>query len=151
MPRQRPTGRAARRHPESTASPSADENACPCGLGEPYAACCGPLHRSVSAAVTAQDLMRSRYSAFAVGDEAYLLRTWHPDTRPARLELDPAQRWVGLEVLGTTAGSAFHSEGTVEFRAHYSRRGQRHTMHEDSAFARIDGAWVYIAPVGPQA
>jgi SEC-C motif domain protein len=91
--------------------------------------------------------MRSRYSAFAIGDGAYLLRSWHPETRPARLELDPGQHWTGLDILGGSAGSAFHSEGTVEFRAHYRNRGRPGSMHEDSAFVRIDGAWVYLAPV----
>ena len=58
---------------------------CPCGTGLPYDDCCGPLHAGSTAAATAEQLMRSRYSAFAVGDAAYLLATWHPSTRPAAL------------------------------------------------------------------
>jgi SEC-C motif-containing protein len=88
--------------------------------------------------------MRSRYSAFAVGDAAYLLRTWHPSTRPAGLDFEPAQRWTGLDVLGTTGGSAFHAEGTVEFRAHYTLRGETGSQYENSRFAREDGRWVYV-------
>ena len=88
--------------------------------------------------------MRSRYSAFAVGDTGYLLRTWHPSTRPAALDLEPAQRWTRLEILKTTGGSAFHTEGTVEFRAHYTLHGHADSQHEHSRFVREDGAWVYL-------
>ncbi|MGW4908328.1 YchJ family protein [Streptomyces sp. NPDC004270] len=113
---------------------------CPCGLSEPYDECCGRYHSGAAAAPTAEALMRSRYSAFVTGDPAYLLRTWHPRTRPARLDLDPGMRWTGLEILGAADGSAFHSTGTVEFRASY--RGG--SLHELSRFERVDGAWVYL-------
>ncbi|MER7835896.1 YchJ family metal-binding protein [Streptomyces sp. NPDC096040] len=112
---------------------------CPCGLPQSYDECCGRYH-SGAAAPTAEALMRSRYSAFVVEDSAYLLRTWHPRTRPARLDLGPGMRWTGLEILGTGDGSAFHSTGTVEFRASY--RGG--SLHELSRFERVDGAWVYL-------
>ncbi len=88
--------------------------------------------------------MRSRYSAFAVGDTAYLLRSWHSTTRPAVLELDPAQRWTALEILAATDGSAFHTEGTVTFRAHYAVRGRTGSQEEHSRFVREDGQWVYL-------
>ena len=68
---------------------SMDERACPCGLGDDYDSCCGRLHAGAPAP-TAESLMRSRYSAFAVGDAGYLLRTWHPSGRPQALTLDPA-------------------------------------------------------------
>ncbi|WP_031108619.1 YchJ family protein [Streptomyces sp. NRRL S-146] len=113
---------------------------CPCGLPQAYEACCGRFHSGGAAAPTAEALMRSRYCAFVKGDVAYLLRTWHPRTRPGRLELDPGMRWTGLEVLGTSGGSAFHTTGTVEFRASY--RGG--SLHELSRFERVDGAWVYV-------
>ncbi|MER6565849.1 YchJ family protein [Streptomyces sp. NPDC001093] len=113
---------------------------CPCGLPRPYAACCGRFHAGPAAAPTAELLMRSRYSAFVTGDAGYLLRTWHPRTRPERLDLDPRMRWTGLEILDTTDGSAFHSTGTVTFRASY--RGG--SLHERSRFERVDGAWVYV-------
>ena len=88
--------------------------------------------------------MRSRFSAFAVRDAGYLLRTWHSSTRPSRLDLDPAQRWLGLEILGATEGGPFHPEGTVEFRAHYSEDGREDALHENSRFVRERGAWVYL-------
>ncbi len=112
---------------------------CPCGLSQAYEACCGRYH-SGAAAPTAEALMRSRYSAFVKGDTGYLLRTWHPRTRPGTLELDRRMRWTGLEILDTSDGSAFHSAGTVEFRASY--RGG--SLHERSRFERVDGAWVYV-------
>jgi SEC-C motif-containing protein len=113
---------------------------CPCGLPSPYEACCGRLHSGSAAAATAEALMRSRYSAFVKGDTGYLLRTWHPRTRPGRLELDPGMRWTGLEILDTVDGSAFHATGVVEFRASY--RGG--ALRERSRFERVEGAWVYV-------
>ncbi|MCI3275654.1 YchJ family protein [Streptomyces cylindrosporus] len=113
---------------------------CPCGLAETYERCCGRFHRGEAAAPTAEALMRSRYSAFVKRNEQYLLRTWHPRTRPATLDLDPGARWTGLEILATTDGSAFHGTGTVTFRASF--RGG--ALHERSRFERVDGAWVYV-------
>jgi SEC-C motif-containing protein len=94
--------------------------------------------------------MRSRYSAFAVADEAYLLRTWHPRTRPGGVGLDRATRWTGLEILETTGGSAFHNEGTVTFRAHYAVGGRPDDLYERSRFLRHDGAWVYLNGVSTE-
>jgi SEC-C motif domain protein len=119
---------------------------CPCGLGVPYADCCGAFHAGRAAAPTAERLMRSRYSAFAVGDAGYLLRTWHSSTRPAELELDGAIRWTGLDVLAATGGTAFHSEGTVEFTAHYRVAGSAGTQHEVSLFTREGPLWTYLSP-----
>jgi SEC-C motif-containing protein len=117
---------------------------CPCGLGLPYGECCGPLHAGASRATTAEQLMRSRFSAFAVGDTAYLLATWDPRTRPAALDLDPGQRWTSLEIVDRADGSPFHTTGTVEFRAHYRHDGARGALHERSRFRREDGAWLYV-------
>jgi SEC-C motif domain protein len=88
--------------------------------------------------------MRSRYSAFALGDPAYLLATWHPSTRPRRLDLDHEIRWTGLDVLTTTGGSLLAAEGTVEFRAHYVVGGREGAQHENSRFARTGGQWRYV-------
>jgi SEC-C motif-containing protein len=101
------------------------------------------LHQGGTAG-TAEQLMRSRYSAFAVGDADHLLATWHPSTRPRRLRLDPAVRWTGLEVLATTGGSLLAAEGTVEFRAHHLVDGVAGAQHERSRFRREDGRWFYL-------
>ncbi|MDH6448764.1 MULTISPECIES: YchJ family metal-binding protein [unclassified Streptomyces] len=113
---------------------------CPCGLQETYDNCCGRFHRGESAAPTPEALMRSRYSAFVKLEREYLLRTWHPRTRPGSLDLDAGMRWTGLEILDTTDGSAFHSSGTVTFRASFKGG----SLHERSRFERVDGAWVYL-------
>ncbi|GAA3581803.1 YchJ family metal-binding protein [Amycolatopsis ultiminotia] len=117
---------------------------CPCGLPEPYDDCCGRFHRGEKQAPTAERLMRSRYCAFAVEDRDYLMATWHPDTRPRRLRLDPAQEWLRLEVLGHTGGSLLETEGTVEFRAHYRYRGHEDAQQENSRFVREAGRWYYL-------
>ncbi|MFE1953852.1 YchJ family protein [Streptomyces sp. NPDC059524] len=117
---------------------------CPCGLPAAYEDCCGRYHSGRSAAPTAEALMRSRYAAFTRKDAAYLLRTWHPDTRPPAVEFDPGLTWVGLEVLETADGSAFHQRGTVTYRARYKDDGRAGSLHERSRFVRVDGAWVYV-------
>lgn len=122
---------------------------CPCGSGEQYALCCGRFHSAQSpngevAAPTAVQLMRSRYSAFAMRDAAYLLRTWHPDTRPHELDLDGDTEWTHLTILDTTGGGLLESSGTVEFVAQYRADGRRGRQHENSRFGRVDGAWVYV-------
>jgi Uncharacterized protein conserved in bacteria len=120
---------------------------CPCGLPQPYAQCCGRFHRAEASAPTAELLMRSRFSAFAVGDEAYLLRTWDPAARPRRVGFDPDQRWTRLEILARSAGGLFDTEGTVEFRAHHLRRGRPGVLHEHSRFRRVGREWLYIGVV----
>jgi SEC-C motif-containing protein len=133
--------------------PDAGDGECPCGFAKPYRECCRPFHAATAPApgrplvptpATAELLMRSRYSAFAVGDTAYLLRSWHSSTRPAPLTLDPGQRWLRLEVLGSSEGGPFHLAGTVEFRAHFSEGGEEGVLHENSRFIREGGVWVYL-------
>lgn len=142
--------KSARRRPAPTRSTGpavGPDSPCPCGGGDPYQACCGALHSGRATAGTAERLMRSRYSAFVVQDAAYLLRSWHSSTRPGSVDFEPAQQWTGLDVLGSTAGSAFHTEGTVEFRAHFTVAGRAHSQHEVSRFVREDGQWVYLDAV----
>lgn len=106
------------------------------------------FHEGRGAAPTAERLMRSRYSAFAVRDEGYLLRTWSAGTRPPGVLFDEAVRWTGLDILGTTGGSAFHSEGTVEFLARFRLRGTDGEQRENSRFVRERGLWVYVDAIG---
>ena len=91
--------------------------------------------------------MRSRYSAFALKDAAYLLKSHHSSTRPrpAEIDLEPNLRWTGLEILGTTGGTAFHTDGTVEFIAHYTESGHTGSMRENSSFVRENENWVYLS------
>ncbi|GLU50217.1 YchJ family protein [Nocardiopsis ansamitocini] len=117
---------------------------CPCGSPKVYGGCCARLHRGSAVASTAEELMRSRYSAFATGEAGYLLRTWHPRTRPQHLDLDPGLEWLGLEIVGSTGGSPFHQEGTVSFRAVYRDGQEEGELRENSRFLRADGAWTYV-------
>ena len=94
--------------------------------------------------MTAEAHMRSRYSAFAVGDTAYLLESWHPSTRPSTLELDPEIAWRRLDIVDTVGGGPFDDTGIVEFAAHYRSGGERGVQHERSRFVREDGRWYYV-------
>nr|WP_297428047.1 YchJ family metal-binding protein [uncultured Actinotalea sp.] len=116
---------------------------CPCGTGLLYGECCGPLHEG-DRAPTAERLMRSRFSAFASGDTAYLLRTWHRSTRPRTLELDPEDRWYRLDVARTERGGLLDADGLVEFRAYRRSPSGRDTLHEVSRFVREDRQWFYV-------
>lgn len=144
---------------------------CPCGLPRAYADCCGRYHAG-SAAPTAEALMRSRYVAYALKNEAYLLASWHASTRPQALDLaaDDA-KWIGLEIrsprdLGSRGeatrpphappGAAVNpgdpapeaSRATVEFVARFKVGGRAHRLHETSRFvceATPDGErWFYV-------
>jgi len=118
-------------------------SACHCGRGKPYEACCGRLHSGAENAASAEVLMRSRYSAYVLKLEDYLLATWHPDTRPAELDLAADDsKWLGLEVKKRAAQDASHA--TVEFVARYRIAGRGYRLHEISRFVREDGRWFYL-------
>jgi len=114
---------------------------CPCGSGDRYDACCGRLHRGAAAAATAEELMRSRYSAYVMGEDGYLLATWHPRTRPDEVILDPVVEWAGLEILDVVDGEEDDETGMVEFVARFEGGGR---LHERSTFQRRAGRWVYV-------
>lgn len=88
--------------------------------------------------------MRSRYSAFVVGDADYLRTTWHPDTCPARVRADADRTWTGLVIEATTDGDLFDDRGTVTFSAGFERRGRVGAVQECSLFVRVDGRWRYV-------
>ena len=117
---------------------------CPCGSDESYRACCGPFHRGELQARSAEELMRSRYSAYAYGDADYLFRTWHPRTRPLDVTVDPRVTWTGLEVIDTVAGGPDDDRGEVEFRARFESAGRADSLHERSRFERRAGRWFYL-------
>ena len=93
---------------------------------------------------TAEALMRSRFAAFRADDASWLLRTWHPSTRPASLDLDGNPRWRGLQIVDTVGGHADDHEGIVEFRATYLEAGHLGVLHERSRFVREGGRWYYL-------
>lgn len=119
-------------------------NLCPCGSKLPYDDCCGRYLDAGVIAPTAEALMRSRYTAYVLRQEMYLLATWHPSTRPTALGLaaEVATQWLGLEVKRHMTQDARHA--TVEFVARYRINGRAHRMHEDSRFVREDSRWLYL-------
>ena len=123
--------------------------ACPCGSGLAYASCCEPLHDGRAAATTAEQLMRSRYSAYARGRTDHVFRTWHPRTRPADVEPAPGLVWTGLTVLDTEAGGPDDTEGVVEFEASYVTSEGPDVLHERSRFVRRRDRWVYVEAEDP--
>jgi SEC-C motif-containing protein len=116
---------------------------CPCGSGEQFGRCCLPLHAGERQAATAEELMRSRYSAYAVADLDYVWRTWHPRTRPETIT-PSEEEWTDLEILDTDAGQPGDEAGEVEFRAHYRRNRRPGVLHERSRFVVRAGRWFYL-------
>ncbi|MDQ7988696.1 MAG: YchJ family metal-binding protein [Candidatus Dactylopiibacterium sp.] len=116
--------------------------ACPCGLPATYRDCCGRLHAGAPAA-SAEALMRSRYSAFALGLADYLRTSWHASTRPATLELAPPQpKWIGLKIVATRALDTDHA--SVHFIARCRVGGRAERLEETSRFVREHGHWYYV-------
>ncbi len=120
---------------------------CPCGNGA-YAACCGRFHRGEAMPATAEALMRSRYSAYVLGDESWLRQTWHASTCPEDLGVDRGTRWLGLSVKLHAQQDATHA--TVAFVARYKVGGRAHRLEELSRFVfepREPGTparWLYV-------
>jgi len=115
---------------------------CPCGLNAAYVACCGRWHAG-EAAPTAELLMRSRYAAFVLQNETYLLTSWHAATRPRAIPFEPGTKWLGLQIVSTRAIDADHAE--VEFIARFRVGGaSAQRIHECSRFVREQGIWFYV-------
>lgn len=112
---------------------------CPCQSGQAYADCCEPLHRGAAAA-SPQALMRSRYSAFVLGLDEYIQRSWHASTRPAPGN-SAGEQWKRLEVM---AAETTGEQGTVQFRATASEQGRWFCLEECSRFVREGGHWFYV-------
>ena len=125
---------------------------CPCGSPKKYERCCGIFHRG-ELPQTAEQLMRSRYSAFATKNEDYLIATLHPafqDPSSDRLELRESFescQWLKLEIISTQAGGENDAFGTVEFKASYRAEGRKQVHHEVSTFEKIGGRWYYKEPI----
>ncbi|MGG5174467.1 YchJ family protein [Pseudarthrobacter sp. J1763] len=130
--------------------PLADADRCPCNSGDIFAECCGRFLHGTQSAPTAQALMRSRYTAFACGHVEYLMKSWHPSTRPDELELEAGMIWRRLVIEDASAGGPFDTQGTVTFSAYYLLDGQKGVQQELSRFVREDGQWFYLDGVEPR-
>ena len=118
---------------------------CLCQSGKAYQNCCEPLHRGNAHADTALALMRSRYSAYALGNNDYVLATWHASTRPSSLEDDATQaKWFSLKILSQSQGQPGDPHGQVEFLAKCRINGKAHRLREVSQFVWEDGQWFYL-------
>ena len=123
---------------------------CPCGnANKEYTDCCARYLNGREDAATAEALMRSRYTAYTLENEDYLLATWHPSTRPDSLKLadGPHKKWLGLRVSRHEQTGKDHS--VVEFVARYKVGGRAHRLHEISRFVRESGRWFYVDGVTP--
>jgi len=117
---------------------------CPCGSDADYEDCCGPCHQSPLKAPTAEALMRARYSAYAMGNRDFVLQTWHPDTRPAQLDLEANNVWKGLVIHKIINGGPNDTEGMVEFTAMLVSSGTPAQIRERSQFLRGPMGWQYV-------
>ena len=121
---------------------------CPCGTGRPYDECCGPYITGKAKPATAEALMRSRYSAYAVKAIDYIVETCLRDDEHG-IDIDSTKRWsekstwLGLKILSSDKGGPSDEEGIVEFRATYVLDGLRENHHEKAAFVKREGAWLY--------
>ncbi len=121
---------------------------CPCGSNLDYNSCCGPVIAGTRAADTAEQLMRSRYSAYVKKELPYILASLHPDFRAdydeksSRAWAENAE-WHGITIMNTSKGGPGDSEGEVEFAVSYTERGMKQEHHEKASFRKKDGKWFF--------
>lgn len=128
------------------------QNLCPCGSGQVFANCCEAIISGKKDALTAQELMRSRYTAFTQANVTYLMRSHSVKTRPIKQRKSiekwaKSVTWMGLSILQTQSGEANNEIGYVEFKALYLENGKPQQIHEKSLFQRENGKWVYVSGV----
>lgn len=121
------------------------QNACLCGSGLAYLHCCAPLHSGEKIPLTAEALMRSRFVAFCLKNEAYLLTTWSASLRPSAIDFSKDNtEWLRLEMVSVKKGGVKDNKGMVTFSAYYRQDGEERVMNETSRFNKIDGRWFYL-------
>lgn len=126
---------------------------CPCNKTQLYNNCCKIAHNNIHEVITAEQLMRSRYSAFVMGNGDYLQQSQHSSTRPNKREAREIEHWaksvawIKLEVLQTSDGLENDTTGTVAFKAFYLENGRVEVIHEHSQFCKENGHWVYLGQV----
>ena len=127
------------------------KDSCPCKSGKSYSECCALAHTNIKNVKTAEQLMRSRYSAFALANSEYLHLSHHSTTRPKSLRERQASiawaksvTWTGLQIIDTQKGGESDKEGIVEFKALFLENGKMDLIHERSTFVKENGHWVYF-------
>lgn len=121
---------------------------CYCNSNKLFAECCEPIINGRNIVNTAEQLMRSRYSAYVTGDINYLLNSHHYQTRPTKerkniLKWTKSVNWLGLEVISTKLGQIADKEGYVEFKALFMENGKVECIHENSYFVKENNSWYY--------
>ncbi|QRM88796.1 Sec-C motif domain protein [Lacinutrix sp. WUR7] len=122
---------------------------CYCGNNKTYKSCCEVFHLNNGKTETAQQLMRSRYSAFVLANGDYLMETHHSSTRPtsekkAIVKWAKSVAWIKLEIEETTKGLEKDKEGTVTFNAYFYENSKVDVIHEKSAFIKENNKWYYL-------
>ena len=120
------------------------DSLCPCGTGLKLTDCCLPRITGTAPAMTAEALMRSRYSAYVLANVDYLAASWHASTRPEKLDVSGNIEWLGLDILACKAGLVADIKGTVEFIARYNQHGVAAAVRECSRFVKEQGTWFYV-------
>jgi SEC-C motif-containing protein len=122
---------------------------CPCGSKKLYVDCCEPIIKGTRTAQTAEELMRSRYTAYAKAEVQHILASSHPKLR-STLDENATRTWAKnsqwhkLEVVSIEKGGAEDAEGVVEFISMYSEKGQHRSLHERAKFVKEEGRWYYL-------
>lgn len=122
---------------------------CHCGNNKTYKFCCEVFHLNQGKTETAEQLMRSRYSAFVLADGDYLLATHHTSTRPIKekkaiVEWAKSVQWIKLEIKETYKGTKNDTKGSVTFNAYFFENGKVDIIHEKSAFLKENNQWFYL-------
>jgi len=118
---------------------------CPCCSGRQFEDCCSPVLHDQSLATTAEQLMRSRYTAFTLANNDYLIKSWAVQTRPEEIQTeDDSTQWLGLEIEECENGKPADATGSVTFTASFLSGGHLCKLHEKSVFIREDNLWYYL-------
>ena len=118
---------------------------CLCCSGKTYIECCKPLHCGETHALTAEQLMRSRYSAFAMNNTDYIQITWDKNTCPDVVDIaNDYTQWNRLEIIEAKKGLVGDHKGLIHFKAYYTQNGQQQILNEISRFVKKSSRWYYL-------
>lgn len=128
------------------------EQPCPCNNSIQYKECCYKAHNAIESVETAEQLMRSRYSAYVMANIDYLMKSHHSSTCPVSdkddiLKWTTSVKWIKLEIVNKTNGLQTESKGTVEFKAYFKEDDILSVIHENSKFVKENNYWVYLGEV----
>lgn len=122
-----------------------DDALCLCGSTLAYQNCCKLYHTGEKLPATAEQLMRSRFTAYAMHNGEYLQATWEANKRPKRIDFSKETvQWLRLEIIQVKKGTVKDDKGIVEFNAFYVLAGQEAVMNEISRFKKIANRWFYV-------